>query len=79
MTFNFKLSQDIYFHLYINLGNKKPRHPAGVFCIGSFGITPVVPYFPCAYLLLFFSGTSCSPCIHHRKSQPGRIGAKGGN
>ncbi len=31
-----------------NLDNKKPRHPAGVFRIGSLGITPVVPYSPCA-------------------------------
>jgi hypothetical protein len=64
--------------LYLN-SNKKPWHPAGVFRIGSLGITPVVPYFPCAYLLLFFSGASCSLCPHHRKLQPGRIGAKGRN
>ena len=42
------------------LDNKKPRHPAGVFRMGSLGITPVVPYSPCAYLLLFLYGTSCS-------------------
>ena len=42
------------------LDNKKPRHPAGVFRIGSLGITPVVPYSPCAFLLLFLYGTSCS-------------------
>ena len=39
---------------------KKARHPAGVFRIGLLGITPVVPYSPCAYLLLFLYGTSCS-------------------
>jgi len=31
-------------------GMKKPRHPAGVFRIGSLGIAPAVPYSPCAYL-----------------------------
>ena len=40
--------------------HKKPRHPAEVFRIGSLGITPVVPYCPCTYLLLFLYGTSCS-------------------
>ena len=61
------------------IGNKKPWHPAGVFYIGSLGITPVVPYFPCAYLLLFFSGTSCSLCVHHRKLKPGRTDVKSRN
>ena len=36
------------------IGNKKPRHPAGVFRIGSLGITPVVPYSPCAYLCSYY-------------------------
>lgn len=31
------------------IGNKKPRHPAGVFRMGSLGITPIIPYSPCAY------------------------------
>jgi len=34
--------------------HKKPRHPAGVFRIGSLGITPVVPYSPCAYLCSYY-------------------------
>lgn len=58
---------------------KKLQQDAGAFCIGSLGITPSVPYFPCAYLLLFFSETSCSTCSHHRKLHSGRIGAKGRN
>ena len=37
-----------------HLDNKKPRHPAGVFRIGSLGITPVVPYSPCAYLCSYY-------------------------
>ena len=57
--------------------HKKPRHPAGVFRMGSLGITPVVPYSPCAYLLLFFSGASCSLCLHHRKFPVCGIAAKG--
>ena len=36
------------------IGNKKPRHPVGVFRIGSLGITPVVPYCPCAYLCSYY-------------------------
>src|SRR5690606_10648150 len=62
-----------------SLDNKKPRHPAGVFHIGSLGITPVVPCSPCAYLLLFFSGASCSLCPHHRKVPISWIAAKGRN
>lgn len=57
--------------------NKKPRHPAGVFRIGSLGITPVVPYSPCAYLLLFLYGASCSLCAHHMKFPLSGIAAKG--
>ena len=34
--------------------HKKPQHPAGVFRIGSLGITPVVPYSPCAYLCSYY-------------------------
>lgn len=34
--------------------NKKPRHPAGVFRMGSLGITPVVPYSPCAYRCSYY-------------------------
>ena len=34
--------------------HKKPRHPAGVFRIGSLGITPVVPYCPCAYRCSYY-------------------------
>ena len=34
--------------------HKKPRHPAGVFRMGSLGITPVVPYSPCAYLCSYY-------------------------
>ena len=36
------------------IGNKKPRHPAGVFRMGSLGITPVVPYSPCAYRCSYY-------------------------
>ena len=36
------------------LDNKKPRHPVEVFRIGSLGITPVVPYCPCAYLYSYY-------------------------
>ncbi len=88
MNFNFTLSEDIYSNSYrefkeicrpYKLSNKKPGQDAGVFRISSLSKTPVVPYFPCAYLLLFFSGTSYSPCPHHKKSQPGRIGAKDRN
>jgi len=57
--------------------HKKPRHPAGVFRIGSLGITPVVPYSPCAYLLLFFYGTSCSRWVHNRKIHLSWTAAKG--
>lgn len=39
---------------YRYLSNKKPQHPAGVFRIGSLGITPVVPYSPCAYLCSYY-------------------------
>lgn len=34
--------------------NKKPRHPAGVFRMGLLGITPVVPYSPCAYRCSYY-------------------------
>ena len=34
--------------------HKKPQHPAGVFRIGSLGITPVVPYSPCAYRCSYY-------------------------
>ncbi len=33
---------------------KKPWHPAKVFRMGSLGITPVVPYCPCAYLYSYY-------------------------
>ena len=33
---------------------KKPRQDAGVFRMGSLGITPVVPYCPCAYLYSYY-------------------------
>ena len=33
---------------------KKPRYPAGVFRMGSLGITPVVPYSPCAYRCSYY-------------------------
>ena len=36
------------------IGNKKARHPVGLFRIGSLGITPVVPYCPCAYLYSYY-------------------------
>jgi hypothetical protein len=36
------------------IGNKKPRHPAGVFRMGSLGITPVIPYSPCAYRCSYY-------------------------
>lgn len=51
-------------------------HPAGFFHIGSLGITPVVPYNPCAYLLLFLYVASCSLFPHDRESQSDRLAAK---
>ena len=33
---------------------KKPWHPTRVFRMGSLGITPVVPYCPCAYLYSYY-------------------------
>ena len=59
--------------------NKKSGHPAGVFRIGSLGITPVVPYYPCACLLLFLYGASCSLCPPHRKIPLSRLDAENRN